>query len=66
MELLGDVGHVELVLVRLEIELTLKQDMCTVCAERTRSLKIVLDARNGTPRCRGSRGIAFKSVWRQV
>jgi hypothetical protein len=31
MELLGDVGHVKLVLVRLEIVLTLTQDMCTLC-----------------------------------
>jgi hypothetical protein len=47
MELLGDVGHWKLILVRLEIVLTLTQDMCTVCAERTRGSKIVLDAPNG-------------------
>jgi hypothetical protein len=66
MELLGDVGHVKLILVRLEIVLTLTQDMCIVCTERTRDSKIILDARNGTPMCRGSSGIAFKSVWREV
>jgi hypothetical protein len=66
MELLGDVGHVKLVLVRLEIVLTLTQDMCIDCTEHTRDSKIILDAPNGTPRCRGSCGIAFKSVWREV
>jgi hypothetical protein len=36
-------GHLETVLVSVE-------DRCTVCAERTIGLKIILDARNGTPR----------------
>jgi hypothetical protein len=40
-------------MVRLEIVLTLTQDMCTVCAKRTRGLKIVLDAPNRTHRFRG-------------
>jgi hypothetical protein len=39
-----------LVLVCLEIELTLMQDRCTVCAERTLGSEIVLDAPDGTPR----------------
>jgi hypothetical protein len=56
----------KLILVRLGIVLTLTQDMCTVCTERTRGSKFVLDAPNGTPRCRGSCGITFKSVWRQA
>jgi hypothetical protein len=30
--------------------LILTQDRCTVCAERTMGLEIVLDAPNGTPR----------------
>ena len=34
MELLGDVGHVESRLVRLEMGLVLVQDRCTVCAKR--------------------------------
>jgi hypothetical protein len=41
MELLGDVGHVNCVLVRLEIVLTLMQDMCMVCVERTTGSKII-------------------------
>ena len=35
MQLLGDVGHVESRLVRLEMVLVLVQDRCTVCAKRT-------------------------------
>ena len=33
MELLGDVGHVESRLVRLEMVLVLVQDKCTVCTK---------------------------------
>ena len=43
MELLGDVGHVEPVLIRLEIVLVLVQDRCTVYARRTMGSKIILD-----------------------
>ena len=50
MELLGDVGHVESHLVYLEMVLVLVQDRCTVCAERTIGLDIVLVAPDGTPR----------------
>jgi hypothetical protein len=39
-----------LVLVSLEIVLILMQDSCTVCAERTIGLEIILDAPDGTPR----------------
>jgi hypothetical protein len=39
-----------LVLVYLDIELILTQDRCTVCAERTIGLEIILDAPDGTPR----------------
>ena len=35
MELLGDVGDVESCSVRLEMELVLTYDRCTVCAKRT-------------------------------
>jgi len=35
MELLGDVGHGESRLVRLEMVLVLVQDRCMVCAKRT-------------------------------
>jgi hypothetical protein len=50
MELLGDVGHVELVLDLLEIELASVQDRCTVCVKRTIGSEIVLDAPDSTPR----------------
>ena len=35
MELLGEMGHVESRLVRLEMVLVLVQDRCTVYAKRT-------------------------------
>ena len=41
MELLGDVGHVESRLVRLEMVLVLVQDRWMVCAKRTIGLDIV-------------------------
>ena len=44
MELLGDVGRVNLVLVRLEIVSILTLDRCTVCAECTIGSEIILDA----------------------
>ena len=50
MELLGDVGHVEYHLVRLEMLLVLMEDWRTVCAKRTIGSDIVLDASCGTPR----------------
>ena len=36
--------------VRLEMELVLVQDRCTLCAKRTIGLDIVLDAPDGSPR----------------
>jgi hypothetical protein len=36
--------------IHLEIVLNLTEDRCTVCAERTIGLEIVLDAPDGTPR----------------
>ena len=50
MELQGDVGHVESRSVRLEMELVLVQDRCTLCAKRTIGLDIVSDAPDGSPR----------------
>jgi hypothetical protein len=47
---LGDEAQVELVSVLLEIVLILTQDRCTICVERTRGLKIVLDAPDGVLR----------------
>ena len=41
MELLGDVGHVESRLIRLEMVLVLVQDRCTVCTKRTIGSDIV-------------------------
>ena len=49
MELLGDMGHVEFHLVRLEMVLVFVQDRCTVCIKRTIGSDIVLDAPDGTP-----------------
>ena len=49
-KLLGDMGHVESLLVYLEMVLVLMQDRCTVCAKRTIGSYIVLDAPVGTPR----------------
>ena len=49
MEFLGDVGHVESRLVRLEMVLVLTQDRCTVCAKHTIGSDIILDAPDGTP-----------------
>ena len=50
MELLGDVGHVNLVSVHLEIVIILMLDRCTVCAERTIGSEIIMDAPDTTPR----------------
>ena len=49
MELLGDMGHVESRLVRLEMLLVLVQDRRMVCAKRTIGSDIVSDAPNGIP-----------------
>ena len=54
-----------LVLVYLEIVLSLTQDRCMVCAERTIGSEIILDEPDGTPRGRESRGISFRSIWKQ-
>jgi hypothetical protein len=40
----------KLVSAHLEIVLILTQDRCTVCAEHTIGLEIVLDTLDGTPR----------------
>ena len=47
MELLGDVGHVEYLFLRLEIVLVSVQDRCMVCAKRTISSEIIFDASSG-------------------
>ena len=44
MELLGDTGHVEHVLVHLEIVLVSVQDRCMVCAKCTIGSETILDA----------------------
>jgi hypothetical protein len=44
--------------------LILTQDTCTVCAECTIGLEIVLDAHDGTPRSHGSCANLFQSVRR--
>ena len=50
MELVGDLGHVESCLVRLEMVLLLVQERCTVCAQCTKGPDIVYDAPDGNPR----------------
>jgi hypothetical protein len=49
MELLGDVGHVESCFGLFGDSANL-DGRCTVCAEHTIGSKIILDARDGTPR----------------
>jgi hypothetical protein len=48
MELLGDIGHENLVPVCLETVLVSVQDRCTICTKCTIGLEIVLDALDGT------------------
>jgi hypothetical protein len=50
MELLGDVGYVESHFGRFGYSVSVGADRCTVCAERTIGLEIILDAPDGTPR----------------
>jgi hypothetical protein len=50
MVLLGDKAQVDARFGPVEIVLILTKDSCTVCAERTIGLEIILDAPNGTPR----------------
>jgi hypothetical protein len=49
MELLGDVALVESHSVHSETVLVSEQDRCTVCAQYTIGLEIILDAPVGTP-----------------
>jgi hypothetical protein len=48
--LLGDEAELKLVSVHLEIVLNLKEDRCTVCAERTIGSENILNTLDGTPR----------------
>jgi Fe-S cluster biogenesis protein NfuA len=50
MALLGDVGQVEALSVRLEIVLISALGGCTVCAECTTGLEIIFGTPDGTPR----------------
>jgi hypothetical protein len=50
MQLVADVGLVALSSLRLETVLVSAQDRCTVCAKRTISSEIILDAPDGTTR----------------
>jgi hypothetical protein len=50
MELLGDMGHWNLMSVHLDTVLVSVQDRRLVCAKRTIGSKIIFDAPNGTPR----------------
>jgi hypothetical protein len=50
MLLLAGVGRVEARFGPLEIVLILAQDRCTVCAECTTGMEIILSTPDGTPR----------------
>jgi hypothetical protein len=50
MELLGDVGQVEVHLVRLGMVLIPAQDRRAVCAECTTGMEILLATPDGSPR----------------
>jgi hypothetical protein len=50
MELLGDVGMWNLLLVHLKTLLVSVQDRCMICANRTIGSEIILDTPDGTPR----------------
>jgi hypothetical protein len=56
----------KLISVYLEIVLILKEDWCTVCAERGIGLEIILGARDGTPRCVGQVDAHFNSFGDRV
>jgi hypothetical protein len=49
MELLGDVAHVDLILVHSMMVLVSEQDRCIFCAKCTIGLEIILDTPDGTP-----------------
>jgi hypothetical protein len=53
MELLGDIGQVEAHfkwnIISIFLEIISTQGRCTVCAERTIGLEIILGATDGTP-----------------
>jgi hypothetical protein len=59
MQLLVTWATLDLVLVYLLVVLIWTQDWSTVCAVRTISSKIILDAPDGTPRRCGSCGSSF-------
>ena len=48
-------------MLRLEIVLILAQDMCTVCAECTMGMEIILAVPDGTPRDVGQGEARFSS-----
>jgi hypothetical protein len=50
MELIGHVSEWKFISVQLEIVLILAQDRCTVCAECTMGLEIILGTPDGTPK----------------
>jgi hypothetical protein len=50
MDLLGDVGHVEPRFGLFGDSVSVGASRCTVCAEHTLGLGIILDAHDGTPR----------------
>jgi hypothetical protein len=50
MEFLGDMGQVEVISIHMEITLISALDRCTVLAECTTGMEIILGIPDGTPR----------------
>ena len=50
MEVLGDVGHVEVRFGPFGDSVSVSEDKCTICAKCTIGLEIILDAPDGTPK----------------
>ena len=64
MELPGDLGQVNVILVRLETVLVSVQDRCMVCAKRTIGLEIILGTPDRTLGDEGQVDACFWSIWR--
>jgi hypothetical protein len=54
----------KLVSVHLETVLISALDRCTVCAECTTGMEIILGTPDGTPRSLVLSGSSFRSIWR--
>jgi hypothetical protein len=64
MELQGDMCRIESYFILFGDSDNLDARRCTVCAEHTIGLEIILDTLDGTPRWQGSSENLFRSIWR--